>query len=78
MRLKQTTVICNIKQIEFESLLVIIQLKVYHCGGLIYRGWAFLPPLKFIKSFYFYVIIYFMTKISVYQELDMFLVTHQF
>ena len=64
---------------------MIIQLKIYHCDGAVYWGWAFCHKgwafchfcAKFIKSFYFYDI-YFMTKIYVYQEFDLCLVMDQF
>ena len=68
-------------------------LEIYHCDGEIYRGWAFCPKwwafchkgwaflpfcVNFIKSFCFYDIVYFMTKISVPQEFDVCFVMDQF
>ena len=73
VKFMQTTVICNLRQLEFGSLYVIVQLKIYHCDGAIYRGWAFCPKgwafcpkgwpfcpfcVKFVKPFYFYDIVY--------------------
>ena len=47
--------------------------------GVLPKGWTFcLFCVKFIESFYFYDMIYFMMKISVYQEFNVCMVMDQF